>query len=85
MAASDWKTITTDQYAADGVTTVERAEFGRSVVDIFPCTTHAGKWKYVVDGKVWGWADDREAALREGEINGWDSEENNLYGRHLRP
>jgi hypothetical protein len=85
MPASDWKTVSTDQYAADGVTKVERAEFGRSVVDIFPCPEKKGKWKYVVDGKVWGWADDRDGAVREAEISGWDSEENNLYGRHMRP
>ena len=85
MADKDWKRVSTDQYAADGVDSVERAEFGRSMVDIFPCPVQKGKWKYVIDGKVWGWADDRDAAMREGEVQGWDSEENNLYGRHMRP
>lgn len=85
MAAVDWNKVSTSQYAADKVDIVERAEFGRSIADIFPSATHPGKWKYVIDGKVWGLADDRESAMREGEINAWDSEANNLYGRHMRP
>lgn len=85
MANSDWKTISTDDYAPEGVDTVERAEFGRSIVDVYPAADHPGKWKYVVDGKVWALVDDRDEAIREGEIAGWDSEANNLYGRHMRP
>jgi hypothetical protein len=85
MPAIEWKTVATDDYAAEGITTFERAEFGRSIVDIFPCPAKKGKWKYVIDGKVWGWSDDREQAMRDAEINGWDSEANTLYGRHMRP
>jgi hypothetical protein len=85
MASKDWKTVSTDDYAAQGITTVERAEFGRSIVDVFPCPDQPGKWKYVVDRKVWAWANDRDEAIREGEIACWDSEENTLFGRHMRP
>lgn len=82
---NEWNSISTSEYAAENVTSVERGEFGRSFCDVFPSTTHPGKWKYVIDGKVWGLADDRESAMREGEVNTWDSEANTLYGRHLRP
>ena len=85
MITNDWKTISTKDYVSEQVSTVERAEFGRSTVDVFPSSDHAGMWKYVVDGKVWALAEDRAEAMREGEVAAWDSEANTLYGRHLRP
>ncbi len=76
-----WQRVPNDHYPIPGLTMVEHAEFGRSVVDVFP---DHGKWEIAVDGKVAAEVDDHDEALREAEVDAWDSEANTLYARRTR-
>ena len=77
-----WQRVPNDHYPIPGLTTVEHAEFGRSTAEVF--RDAYGKWEIVVDGQVLGDAADHDEALREAEIDAWDSEANTLFARRTR-
>ena len=78
-----WQIVPNNHYPIAGLSTVEHAEFGRSMADVFPIPGEK-KWEIVVDGEIVGLVDDHEAAVREAEIDAWNSEANSLYARRTR-
>jgi hypothetical protein len=78
-----WQSVPNEHYPIPGVAAVEHAEFGRSTADVFPIPEKE-LWEVAVDGEMVCLATDHDTALRDAEIEAWNSEPNNLYARRTR-
>lgn len=79
-----WQKISSDIHQDNASPDVERAEFGRSVVDLYPLRSPEGKWKFIVDGDIAMIVDDRAEVVRKAEIEAWNSPANTMFARGVR-